>query len=187
MHARLHKLITHVETATRYRYYKIASPLVATALESLSVLSETPKKLTTLHKNVDKEICFARTCYDHLAGELGVNITQFLLSKGFINENNEDFIVTSAGNVFFKTLNINCDELIKLRRPLAKPCLDWTERKYHLAGSLGKALLDYFISNRLIIRSKTKPRVVILTTKGQIWLQEELELRYVTYFLNQIV
>ncbi len=170
------KLILHVKTPTRYRYYKIASPLVAAALESLSLLSESPIKLSTIHKNLDKEICFARTCYDHLAGELGVKITNCLLSKDFIKENNEQFLVTSSGNKFFKSLDIDCNELTKLRRHLAKPCLDWTERKYHLAGSLGKALFEYFINHRLLIRSKTKPRVIILTTKGQLWLRNELEL-----------
>lgn len=174
-------LIVHVITTTRYRYYKIASPLVAAALESLSLLSETPKKNTPVHKGLDKELCFARTCYDHLAGELGVKITNCLLSKDFINEKNEDFLVTASGNTFFKSLDIDCNKLTKLRRQLAKPCLDWTERKYHLAGSLGSALLDYFIHHRLVIQSNTKPRVVILTTKGQLWLRNELE---VTEIIN---
>ncbi len=169
------KLIVYVKSPSRYRYYKIASPLVAMALETLSVLSETPKKFITPQRNIDKDLFFARTCYDHLAGELGVKITNGLLNKNMLEHDNEQFLVTEKGNNLFKSLNINCDELKKLKRQFAKPCLDWTERQYHLAGSLGHALLNYFMQNRLIIPSKTKPRVVYLTTKGQLWLRDEIE------------
>jgi len=64
----------------------------------------------------------------------------------------------------------------QLRRSFARHCLDWTEREYHLVGNLGMALLDYFIDNRLLIRAKRKPRVVVLTTKGKAWLRSHLSL-----------
>lgn len=84
--------------------------------------------------------------------------------------------MTHQGKTFLKTLDIHCDELMKSRRQFAKPCLDWTAREWHLSGSLGKALLDYLIDNRLLMRSKKKPRVLLLTTKGKFWLQKTLQL-----------
>ena len=170
------KLIAHVKTPTRYRYYKIASPLVANALESLSLLTDSPKKRPPHHEKLDQDICFARTCYDHLAGELGVKVTNALLDKEIIKENQNYFQITPQGYHFFKELNIDCHSLLKQRRQFAKSCLDWTEREYHLAGSLGKALLDHLINQGIVIPSKKKSRVLILTTKGKLWLQNKFNL-----------
>lgn len=166
-------LIELIKTPTRYRYYKISSPLVAKSLEALSLLLP-DKKRPPRHDKLDHEICFARTCYDHLAGTLGVKITSALLKKEFIEIKNEEFRLTKQGEVFFKGIDINCAELIKLKRQFAKPCLDWTEREYHLAGSLGSLFLEYLLNNKLIIRSKNKARVIILTEKGRVWLKEYL-------------
>ena len=170
------KLIEQIPTPTRYRYYKITSPLVAKALESLSLLTPTSAVRPPRHEKLDKDICFARTCYDHLAGELGVKLAKGLLKKNYLRLNNEEFTLTDRGKLFFQELRIDGDELMKVRRQFAKPCLDWTEREYHLAGSLGKAILDYFIQHRLLIRSTKKARVVILTSKGKQWLQEKLNI-----------
>lgn len=167
-------LIELIKTPTRYRYYKISSPLVAQSLEALSLLLP-DKKRPPRHEKLDQEICFARTCYDHLAGTLGVKITNALQNKKFIHLKNVEFSVTQQGDAFFKKININCAELKKLKRQFAKPCLDWTEREYHLAGSLGSSLLEYLLTNRLLIRSKNKARVIILTEKGRTWLKDNLE------------
>lgn len=169
------QLITHVKTPTRYRYYKISSPLVAAALESLSLLTIHPQK-PPRHEKLPHDICFARSCYDHIAGRLGVSITQALLTKCYLKEKDETFIVTGQGQIFFETLPIVLEKLKLSRRVLAKPCLDWTEREYHLAGSLGQAILEHFITQRLVIRSKTKPRVLLLTVEGKRWLSDKLSL-----------
>lgn len=158
----------------RHRYYTIASSDVASALEALSIITEIPKQALPHLAKVDKDLCFARTCYDHLAGELGVKITNHLLKKKIITLENDLFSVSNLGKEFFYQLGISTDALIIKRRHFAKPCLDWTERKHHLAGSLGAALLDYFMSNKLLMRSKQKPRVIILTTKGSLWINENL-------------
>lgn len=168
------ELIVYVRTPTRYRYYKIASSLVAAALESLSLLTDNVKKAPPRHGNLNQDIRFCRTCYDHLAGELGVRITQSLLKHHFLKQHDESFSVTSAGESFFADLGISINSLQKLRRPIAKPCLDWTEREYHLAGSLGSALLDYFLKQRFMLRSKTKSRVIIPTAEGTLWLNRHL-------------
>jgi DNA-binding transcriptional ArsR family regulator len=167
------KLIELIKTPTRYRYYKISSPLVAKAIESLSLLLP-DKKRPPRHEKLDHEICFARTCYDHLAGTLGVKITNSLIKKDFIKMKDEEFILTEHGKVFFKEIDINYEKLISLKRQFAKPCLDWTEREYHLAGSLGKFFLEYLLNNRLLIRSKNKARVILLTEKGRMWINKHL-------------
>ncbi|EKD53961.1 MAG: hypothetical protein ACD_60C00137G0025 [uncultured bacterium] len=164
-------LIELIKTPTRYRYYKITSPLVAEALESLSLLSP-DKKRPPNHEKLDHEICFARTCYDHLAGKLGVKITNALQKKELIQIENNEFTFTPKGESFFKEIGIHCKELIKLKRQFAKPCLDWTEREYHLAGSLGSSFLEFLLNNRLLIRSKNKARVIFLTEKGKMWLKK---------------
>lgn len=164
------------EPLGRHRCYKISSSHVAGILESLGVLTSFAAKRPPRHEKLDKTICFARTCYDHLAGELGVRIKNALIKKQFIvfNESQKVFTVTEAGKQFFQTLNISVEELMHQPRACVKPCLDWTEREYHVAGSLGTALLHYLLENRLILRSKTKARVVVLTTKGELWLKEKL-------------
>lgn len=159
------------ESTGRHRYYKLSSHLVAQALESLSLVSGHDKRRPPRHHTIDKDICFARTCYDHLAGELGVKLKNALIDKAYIKLDDEKFIVTKTGKPFFNKLGIDVDKLSKQRRHFAKACLDWTEREHHIAGSLGHALLDYFLQNRLVIRSKHKPRVIALTTKGKFWFR----------------
>ena len=88
------------------------------------------------------------------------------------------FVVTQAGELFFNLLQITCEDLMKLKRQFAKPCLDWTEREFHLAGSLGTSLLTYMLEHRLLLRSKKTPRVVILTQQGKDWLKNNLEIRF---------
>lgn len=167
------ELIELIKTPTRHRYYKISSPLVANALESLSILLPEIKK-PPRHEKMQYEICFARICYDHLAGKLGVTITDALLRKNYIERKENSFITTKNGEFFFNQINIDCQELIKLKRHYAKPCLDWTEREYHLAGSLGSNFLEFLLNNKLLIRSKNKPRVIHLTPKGQLWIEKYL-------------
>jgi DNA-binding transcriptional ArsR family regulator len=169
------QLITHIKTPTRYRYYKISSPLVAAALESISLLTTHPKK-PPRHEKLANDICFARSCYDHLAGELGVRVTRSFLTNGYLEETDETFIITTKGHLFFEAINISIPQSKSLRRPIAKPCLDWTEREYHLAGSLGHTILEYFLTHRFVICSKTKPRVLVLTFEGKCWLKDKLSI-----------
>ena len=161
----------------RHRYYRLTSNEVATAIESLGVLSSTTNPPLPQHKKLTPDICFARTCYDHLAGKLGVAISNALLEKNIITTNDREFNVTPYGKSFFATLNINVDLLQQQRRQFAKCCLDWTERNYHLAGNLGAALFNYLFENRFIIKAKHKPRIIILTTKGRTWLAKTLNLQ----------
>lgn len=154
------------EAFGRHRYYSLSHTDVAAILEKLSLLS--PGKICT-HNAVDAALKKARTCYDHLAGDLGVSLTDKFLQTRFLTLDNDSFHITPKGRKFFLSLNIDCDALQKQKRHFAKPCLDFTERRYHMAGSLANALLEYCLQQRLVIRSKKINRALIITSKGTLW------------------
>src|SRR5690606_21576889 len=120
-------------------------------------------------------IKYCRTCYDHLAGKVGVLITEALLVQKIIELKKDTYIVTKKGELFFSALEIDIDELKNLRRIFARPCLDWSERKHHLAGSLGAAILNKMISLHYM-RKTENSRAIVITTKGKLYLYENLKI-----------
>ncbi len=159
------------EPAGRHRYYKLASVEVAEVLESLGLLGSPCNKKVRCN-SYDKDICYARTCYDHLAGELGVELTKALVHAHFLILQDRNYLVSERGERFFCSLGIDLVALKKQKRQFAKACLDCTEREYHLAGALGSAILAYLIQNRLVLKSKTKLRVLVITQQGREWLRK---------------
>ena len=150
---------------------------MAQALEALSLLTEPPlKKAPPRHQHLSSDICYARSCYDHLAGTLGVKLINALLNKRYLLWHKEHYTLTAAGERFFATLGINCAQLQAQPRQFTRCCIDWTEREYHLAGSLGQALLDYFLAQRLLLRSRQQARVLRLTHSGKLWFKAQLGL-----------
>jgi hypothetical protein len=95
-----------------------------------------------------------------------VLITETLLSKGCLIEDDDSYKLSTSGQQWFANLQIDTAVLIKQRRILARPCLDWSERRYHLAGSLGAAMLDKMLESDWILRIKDS-RAVVITRKGQ--------------------
>ena len=85
----------------------------------------------------------ARVCYDHLAGELAVSLLDTLLQRSLLVEEGEDLCLTETGESYFGRIGIDLDSLTGSRRPVCKSCLDWSMRRSHLAGGLGKAVLDH--------------------------------------------
>ncbi len=165
------------EPRGRYRYFSLASAQVAHALESLAIISRPSKASNVQKKQNSSDISFARTCYDHLAGKLSVTLTHALIKQRLLIKHEDGFKITKNGKQFFAEIGVDIDELKTQRRQFAKQCLDWTERQPHIAGSLGAAILDYFMQNRFVIRSKTKPRVIVLTRKGRLWLAQRLKIK----------
>lgn len=154
-----------VESQGRHRYYRFARQEVAYAVEALASLIPHKKEVKeTAADTTDVKYC--RTCYDHLAGKVGVLITEKLISQKIIELQNKNYTLTARGNEFFKDFGIELSGLENKRRILAKPCLDWSERKYHLAGSLGAALLDKMLHADWL-RRKNNSRAIIITSKGQ--------------------
>jgi hypothetical protein len=115
----------------------------------------------------------ARTCYDHLAGKAGVAVSEALLKKKIIVASGSDFELSKKGRQWFLEQGIDADTLQQQRRSFLRPCLDWSERKHHLAGSLAAALLDKMLKEDWFRKSKNS-RALIITAKGQKILYEEL-------------
>ena len=163
-----------LETEGRHRYYRLAGAHIAQALEQLAAIrpAEPVRRMALSPRG--RELRFARCCYDHLAGELGVAATRALQEKGFLVAADEKkFEVTPAGAAWFGDLGLDVKSLRPTRRGLARQCLDWTERTHHLAGPLGVAFLDTLCGAGWLRRSPAS-RAVRLTPKGRVALKERL-------------
>src|ERR1043166_8625930 len=115
----------------RHRYYRLASPLVAQMLETvMAVAGERLSSLRPLSK-ASEELRAARSCYDHLAGRLGVAFAEALAARGFILLDPEAAQLTPCGMDFLDKLGLNISSLPRTRRLFCRPCLDWSERRYH--------------------------------------------------------
>jgi DNA-binding transcriptional ArsR family regulator/predicted transcriptional regulator len=155
-----------VEKQGRHRYYRFSRQEVAYAIEALANLVPNKSNERRMPEGSDIAIRYCRTCYDHLAGKVSVAITGSLLKQQLILQNQNTFALTGKGKKMFGMLGIQVAELEEKRRVMARPCLDWSERQYHLAGSLGAALLDMLLQDGWMRRTKNS-RAVIITAKGQ--------------------
>lgn len=148
----------------RQRCYRIAKADVAHAIESLGAISTSEKSKPV---RTDQELCYARTCYDHLAGELAVQLTDTFLHREFLLPSGErDFELTHRGETFLASWNINADQLRQTRRKFARRCLDWTERRDHLAGAVGAAVCEKFLAAGWVTRDK-RSRAVHVSMAGR--------------------
>jgi DNA-binding transcriptional ArsR family regulator len=165
-----------VEPAGRQRLYRLANA-VADAIEALLLLAP-PDRVTSLRAAVrGQNLRRARMCYDHLAGTVGVILTEALAERGVLVENDRGYAVTATAPAVLARIGVRIEQLDRLRRPLARRCMDWSERRHHLAGSLGAA-----VTSRLIeldwLRMAEASRIVRVTAEGQRglgeWLQVDL-------------
>lgn len=158
----------------RHRYVRLAGPHVAELLEDLgSHLRPGPAARTLRAATVAEALARGRTCYDHFAGRLGVTLTDAMTHAGLINQTN-GFALTDRGVAWFaKAMGIAATELSSPRRPTARACIDWTERRPHLAGVAGARLCQHFQSNDWI-RRVGSGRAVCLTPAGRAALRELL-------------
>lgn len=153
-----------VDIQGRHRYYSFSSPEVAYVVESLASLASNHS--TNIEKKaVEKAgMKYCRTCYDHLAGYVGVKIVEAFELKGFIKKSESVYIVTEKGWKWFSIFNILEDAFKNNRRPLTRQCLDWSERKPHLAGQLGTALLEKMFERKWF-KKVPFSRELIVTSK----------------------
>src|SRR5262245_35118213 len=158
----------------RYRYFTLASTDVAAALEALGRITPSRRDATTSESAANGSIRFARTCYDHLAGILGVMVTERLIERNFI-VGAHSYELTGDGGAWLSSLGVDVEALRESRRPIARPCLDWTERRDHLAGGAGAALTSVMLSRRWIARVEGT-RAVRLTLRGREGLYRTLRL-----------
>ncbi len=129
----------------RHRYFAIADEDVANVLETMTGLAAKKGHTRTRTGPKDPALRKARICYNHLAGDFGVQLFNSLKARDYFTETEERIELTGGGEEFFVKFGIQPDELRKSRRIFCKPCLDWSERRFHLAGSLGQAVMDRMI------------------------------------------
>lgn len=161
----------------RHRYVQLAGASVAQLLEDLAARIEhrpaSPRGLRAVTAN--SALRRGRTCYDHLAGRLGVAVTDAMTRAGLLDQTG-GFALTTAGLAWLTdTLGLSPEDLRPNKRPLARGCLDWTERRQHLAGLAGAKLCETFLGNDWVVRIGSG-RAVRLTPNGKAALRDLLGL-----------
>lgn len=161
----------------KHRYYSLAGTDVARALEALNVIAGRPRNRFV--PNTPSRLLLARTCYDHIAGKLGVLLNNQFRRKGWLSSNpNGDkngYRITPAGAQGFGDLGIDLKAIEGTRRKLAYACLDWSERQPHLAGALGSALLKAALKRKWVVQDLDS-RALSITRFGQRELQSRFGL-----------
>ena len=157
------------EKQGRHRYYRLADPDVGGVLEGLAALAARAGHMRVRTGPKDPALRRARVCYDHLAGDLGVQMLDSLRQQKLVRQNKHDIELTTEGARFLESaLQIDADTLAHPRRPVCKACLDWSERRHHLAGTLGAAIMNRFAELKWAARDATPgSRVVNFTRNGE--------------------
>ena len=151
----------------RNRYYQLSSSEVASAIESLLAIAPRTSSRPRHESEQGDRLRFARTCYNHLAGRVAVEINEAFQKKGLlVTGRNGQYRLTEGGRLWFEKFGIDPLELKVSRSGFARECLDWTERRHHLAGALGTILLDKLFTLKWVVRVD-KTRAVRVTHKGR--------------------
>lgn len=151
----------------RHKYYSLANADVAQVLEGLMGLAAGAGHLRNRTGPKDAELRKARVCYNHLAGNMGIRMFESLMASGHLALDAENLILTTTGEDFTRAFNIDLGSLRSNRTPLCRECLDWSERRSHLAGSLGRAYLSRFEDLGWAKRDQ-QTRVVTFSERGEV-------------------
>ncbi|WP_281321790.1 ArsR/SmtB family transcription factor [Flavobacterium aestivum] len=162
-----------VESQGRHKYYRFARKEIAYAIEAM--ISLVPPSISTQNTKTEKVsgIKHCRTCYDHLAGKVGVALTDSLLQQQLLIDTSGRFEISSEGEKWFTEFGIPLTTLKQQKRSFLRPCLDWSERRPHIAGSLATALLDKMLLEDWLRKTKDS-RALIVTAKGKKEFQSRL-------------
>jgi DNA-binding transcriptional ArsR family regulator len=165
--------VLRVERNGRQRRYRIAGPEVADAVEALAVIA--PRRpVRSLGEATQGELLrVARTCYDHLAGRVGVDVAASLERERVVVRRNGTYDLGPAAGAWLAAFGIDLAELRRLRRPVVRGCLDWSERELHVAGAVGAALTARLLELGWI-RRREGNRSVEVTADGVVGLRREL-------------
>ncbi|MGJ8628046.1 MAG: ArsR/SmtB family transcription factor [Sulfitobacter sp.] len=150
----------------RHKYFTLGGDDVGHALEVLMGLAAGAGHLRTRTGPKDAALREARVCYNHLAGEKGITLFQGMLSREYVREVDEDVVLTDAGAEFLTQFGVDLTLLKRSKTPLCRPCLDWSARRSHLAGSVGRALLAQ-MQERGWAKRIEGTRIVAFTSDGE--------------------
>jgi len=177
----LHRLKTaglvKVFVQGKHRYYSLKNSDVANVLEGLSVLAGSSRDKFV--PNTPNRLCAARTCYDHMAGRVGVLLHDRLCALKWLSTASKietTYDVTSAGTKAFEALGIDIEATRALRRRFACACLDWSERRPHIGGALGAALLKIALKKRWVTQDLDS-RALAVTAFGKCEMQNRFGLQ----------
>jgi DNA-binding transcriptional ArsR family regulator len=170
------------ESQGRHRYHRLASPAVARMMESIMQVAAglEPARRVVVGPR-EAALRDARTCYDHLAGRLGVALADAMIGRGYLELGSDAGLVTEPGTAFLHRIGIDADALAgppgrRSRRLMCRPCLDWSERRLHLAGAVGAALCTHCL-DRGWVRRIEGSRAVAVTPKGRRVFREAFGVR----------
>lgn len=158
------------EARGRCRYYSIAGPHVATALEALGVLADAAPVAGYRRSRQMQFLAGARLCYDHIAGRLGIALTDAWTRQGWLADR-ESLTLTDAGADGLRGAGVDVDGAVQARRATTRACLDWTERRVHLAGALGAAVGMRFLEAGWVVRHRSG-RGLSVTESGRDFMRE---------------
>jgi DNA-binding transcriptional ArsR family regulator len=165
------------EAQGRHRYFRIASAEAANMIESVASFGASIRPRVPRHpplvRAMPSQFLHARTCYDHLAGEMAVQVLQAMLKARWLVGMGQEFKATRLGREKLSALGIDPSQERKGRRVFARSCVDLTQRRPHLAGVLGAALLDLYVREGWILRTP-RSRVVSITPKGHATFRRAL-------------
>jgi DNA-binding transcriptional ArsR family regulator len=150
----------------RHRYFTLADAAAGSLLESLMGFAASRGHVRHQPGPKDPALRKARVCYDHLAGDYGVRILDSFVARGLIETDGENLLMTDIGRAALREFGIDLEKITSSRRPLCKSCLDWSERRSHLAGTLGKALFQHFLGQGWARRTG-ESRAVLFTPEGE--------------------
>jgi DNA-binding transcriptional ArsR family regulator len=170
MSAHLAKLLgaglVDMDQQGRHRYFRLADADVAGLLESLMGVAFRTGAVRLVASPREPALRKARICYDHLAGELGVAAYEALLRHNAFEMSRNELRLSKSGAAWFSRLGIDAQAAARQRRTFCRPCMDWSERRHHLAGSLGAALLSRLQELKWAVRDRNS-RVIRFTPRGQ--------------------
>ena len=164
--------VATVRRQGRHAYYRLASSAAPDVLEALAVLAPTRPPSSLRSRRKAEALGRARTCYDHLAGQVGVAVADGLQRRGLLRYAGDGLEVDVHRWDAAPPLGVRCREARRSRRPLVRSCLDWSERRYHLGGALGVALTRRMFELDWLRRSPNEARVVTITPAGSGGLRD---------------
>jgi DNA-binding transcriptional ArsR family regulator len=161
----------------RHAYYRLASPLIGRMLEGIMAVAADGPPRSRPHWRGDDALRTARTCYDHLAGRLGVAVSDALIERDHLVLAEDGGEVTPTGEEFLNSFGIDLQATGRGRRTFCRPCLDWSERRFHLAGAVGAALAARCFDLNWLTRMRDT-RAVVVTPNGRRGFDDLFGIRF---------